>query len=154
MAKSTNAQEVATGTSDSYTPHELSDPAPPIKVTRAMLGEVPCPPETEKDGGDSSTSSDPNKQAVGLKQQHDPSLVPNAENPSSLPGELSDAPTTDGSGTAPSLNDEEEEPYADWTYAELQQECKERELPATGKTEDLINRLIADDEAADTDELE
>lgn len=40
MAKNTHAQEIATGTSDSYTEHEGSDPQPPATVRRAMLGEL------------------------------------------------------------------------------------------------------------------
>lgn len=42
MAKNTHAQEVATGTSDSYTDNELADPNPPqpIVITRPILGEV------------------------------------------------------------------------------------------------------------------
>jgi hypothetical protein len=42
MAKNTHAQEVATGTSDSYDEHELSDPELPqhVVITRPILGEV------------------------------------------------------------------------------------------------------------------
>lgn len=38
MAKATRAQEVSTGDSTSFTKHELSDPKPPVVVTRAVLG--------------------------------------------------------------------------------------------------------------------
>lgn len=43
MAKATHAQEVSTGTSDSYTPEELADPRPPVRIQRAMIGEVDRP---------------------------------------------------------------------------------------------------------------
>lgn len=40
MAKSTHSQEVLTGTSDSFTEHEITDPNPPYQVQRAMLGDL------------------------------------------------------------------------------------------------------------------
>lgn len=54
MAKVTHAQEVSTGTSDSYTEHELSDPHAPdqIRVTRAVIGG-----ESESVGDNSKQSS-------------------------------------------------------------------------------------------------
>lgn len=150
MAKSTKAQEVTTGTPDSYNEHELSDPTPPVVVTRAMLGEVPC--QTTTDGGDSSTSSEQTTPSDGQKQPQGPAPAQNVENLSSPPEESSIAPLTGGSGAAPSPD--EEEPYSDYSYAELQHECKERGLSASGKTEDLIARLVEDDEKADSEELE
>ena len=45
MAKNTHPQEAATGTSDSYTAEEASDPRPPVVIRRAMLGDVDRPAE-------------------------------------------------------------------------------------------------------------
>lgn len=38
-----------------------------------------------------------------------------------------------------------EEPYEGWTVAQLQQELKDRGLPANGKQAELKDRLVADD---------
>lgn len=35
--------------------------------------------------------------------------------------------------------------YADWSYRDLQHEATRRDLPATGSTEELRERLAADD---------
>lgn len=152
MAKSTKAQEVSTGTPDSYTEHELSDPAPPVVVTRAMLGEVP-PSQTETDGGDSSTSSEKTKPSSDKSGQQGQKPAQNAESLSSQQGGPSTVLMTDGNGEETSQADEEDA-YADWSYSDLQAECKERDLPAGGKKEELIARLVEDDENADSDEME
>lgn len=57
MAKGTKAQEVSTGTSDSYTLEELADPTPPIRIQRAMLGVVPEFREAEPSVGTHSSQS-------------------------------------------------------------------------------------------------
>lgn len=64
MAKNTHAQEAATGTSDSYTEHELTDPD--IVVHREMLGGDP-----KLVGTDSSQSSGSDKKS-GDNQNQDP----------------------------------------------------------------------------------
>lgn len=135
MAKSTRAN------GPTYTEHELSDPHPPVTIRRAMLGRDNWP--VQEDGGDSSASSEKINPSGEPNKQPDQPPVPSAANPSNLDGTASDAPLTDGDGE---VLPPEEDPYADWSYAELQQECKERDLSAGGKTEDLIARLIEDDE--------
>ena len=55
--------------------------------------------------------------------------------------------TDDGSLAGEEL-DATQEPYEGWTVAELQQECKDRGLPANGKLADLKARLVEHDEQA------
>lgn len=103
MAKNTIAQEVATGTSDSYTEHEGSDPTPPATIRRAMLGEL-------KEGDLSLPPS-----AVGTRSlQFSESAQTSSEKPSQSPPQPaqtteshsepkeeepdSSAPLTDGNG--------------------------------------------------------
>jgi hypothetical protein len=120
MAKNTHAQEISTGTPDSYTEEELQDPQPVI-VTRPMLGEVdraaitapyePVPSdqddtkkEAEKspameDGGDSIPSSQSESSAGSKPNQSPPQPAPMTENLSSpTPTETSDVDSTDGDG--------------------------------------------------------
>lgn len=149
MAKSTKAQEATTGTADSYNTHEMNDPEPPVVVTRAMLGEVP-PSATATVGGVSSASSEPTTPSDDKNEHSGQGPAPSAESPSSPQGEFSTAPLTDGSGTASSHPDDDDIlPYEEWSYADLQAECKDRGLTAGGKTEDLIARLKASDEEAE-----
>ncbi|OLF07751.1 hypothetical protein BLA60_25820 [Actinophytocola xinjiangensis] len=42
--------------------------------------------------------------------------------------------------------------YEEWDYPALQAECKRRDLLATGKKEDVILRLMEDDESRQSDE--
>lgn len=49
---------------------------------------------------------------------------------------------------------EEYDSYEDWDYRDLQAEAKERGLPATGSAEEIIERLVADDEGAEDVEPE
>lgn len=141
MAKATHAQEVATGTSDSYTPEELADPDPPVVITRAQLGGEKQ--WTERQDGTDSLESSGKEHGTGEKQSQplqSPALT--TENPSSsAKTEPGSVPTTTTDGTA-----EEVPPYEEWQYADLQAECKVRELTATGKREELIERLYAWDE--------
>jgi hypothetical protein len=150
MAKTTKAQEVSTGTADSYTEHELSDENPPVQVTRAMLGRVDQSPE-KTDGLDSSPSSEKTQQSDGPNKQESPQPVPNAENLSSPEEESSTVRSTDGNGQE-SGQTEETATYDEWSYAELQAECKDRDLLATGKKEDLIARLVDYDNELVTDD--
>ena len=93
MAKSTHAQEVATGTSDSYTEHELTDPD--IVVHREMLGGDPA-----LAGTDSSQSSEKEQKSEELPNQTHPSPVPETDNPlkDTDKPERSTVDTADGSG--------------------------------------------------------
>lgn len=100
MAKNTHAQEVSTGTSDSYTEEELSDPAPPVVIQRAMLGEL-----KEGDSGlvgmDSSELSEKEQQPSEHSKTSPRELAQTTENPSDQtetdPGD-SIARTTGGAG--------------------------------------------------------
>jgi len=48
-------------------------------------------------------------------------------------------------------DEDEESAYEDWSYPELKKELAERDLPTTGKKEQLIERLEEDDEDDDSD---
>jgi hypothetical protein len=95
MAKSTRAS------GDTYTEHELSDPTPPIRIQRAMLGEVDKPslPTTEDGGG--STQSSPSDAPSKPHATHSPqSHAQTTESPSPQQDEEtnSDAGSTGGHG--------------------------------------------------------
>ena len=151
MAKSTNAQEAATGTPDSYTERELNDPEPPVVITRAELGGEKK--WTERvDGTDSSESSKSDSGTTTKNPAEFPSNVPMTEKHSQQDPTEADAAhsiTTSGQEEAPpgTVELEEVEPYDQWDYADLQAECKNRGLTATGKKEELISRLEEWDEA-------
>lgn len=102
MAKGTKAQEVSTGTPDSYTPDELADPTPPIRIQRAMLGVVP-EEVTSSVGTHSSPSSENENSKSDNENPSPPPPVPTTENPSSQPGSVtdSDAALMVGSGQTP-----------------------------------------------------
>lgn len=102
MAKNTHAQEVATGTPDSYTSHELSDPMP----TRAMIGvlieRVGEQPSAPQDGMRSTQSSE-SAQTSNEKPSPDPlPPVQTTENPFEQKAQEtvpdSSAHSTDGNG--------------------------------------------------------
>ncbi len=110
MAKATHAQEVSTGTSDSYTDHELADVEAPyqVLVTRPDLSTVDKPRESKAeevtssakaDGGD-STQSSKNASTESTKLSQFPQQpAPTMENLSSqTEEEISDADSTDGNG--------------------------------------------------------
>lgn len=148
MAKSTKAQEVSTGTPDSYTEQELADPQPPVVITRAELGGEKKWTEPA-DGMDSSESSKNESGITTKRPTGSRSSAPTMEKPSSQEEtEQGSAPSITSSGPAgEEVSLEEVEPYEQWPYAELQAECKARGLTATGKAEDLITRLQEWDEA-------
>lgn len=102
MARSTHAQEVATGTSDSYSEHELSDPTPPdaVRITRAMIGELKEREVKPSVGTDSSQSSGSESSLNESSTQSPPELVLTMENPSlqSPMVEDSTVSTTAGAG--------------------------------------------------------
>lgn len=133
MAKSTKARGAT------FTEHELTDPNPPPRVHRAMLGGEP-----KSAGTDLSESSESDKKLNG------PEKV-NRQEPAQTTGNLlnqtgtedSTVDSTDGSGQETVT---ESDNYSDWSYRELQTECKERELPASGTQDELIKRLLKSDE--------
>lgn len=144
MAKSTRAQEISTGTSDSYTETELADPHPPIRIQRAVLGG-----ESPSVGTDFSEplSNESQSNELGNPSPQEPALTTE-----SLSGQTatedSTVNLTDGDGPeTETVSAEEIPPYSEWTYKELQAEAKERGLMATGSTEELIARLEEFDEA-------
>lgn len=140
MAKNTNAA------GDSYTERELADPVPPVVITRATLaGEKAW---TEKAGTDSSEFSKKAGDSQTNKPTGHPSNAPTMESPSSQPLTESDSAltTTSGGPEGEVLVQEDVEPYDQWSYSDLQAECKARGLTATGKSDDLIARLEQWDE--------
>ncbi len=85
MAKSTHAQEAATGTSDSYTAHEASDVDQPVRIQRAVLGVPPAETERgdEKSVGNSGSQSAENPSKVTDNSNPlRPEDAPVVENPS------------------------------------------------------------------------
>jgi SAP domain-containing protein len=149
MAKATHAQEISTGTSASFTEHEYSDSEPGLavareimRINRPMLGEV----DKSLAGTDSSESLSTERQENETSNLNLQEPVQTTESLSNRTATAdSDADSTDGNG----LTQEEVPPYSEWTYAELQAECKARELPASGKTEELIARLEDSDELSE-----
>lgn len=96
MAKSTHGQEVSTGTSDSFTEHELADPNPPVVVQRAMLGGEP-----KSVGTDSSQSSGDEPQSSNTTNPSPQEPAQTTENPSDQTATVdSDVHSTDGVGQA------------------------------------------------------
>lgn len=96
MAKNTKAQEVATGTSDSYTDDEIQDPDPPVRITRAELGTVDQPWH-----GNNSTQSSENDETESDSQKASRRKpAPTTDNRSKRRGKAtdSDAISTDGDG--------------------------------------------------------
>lgn len=96
MAKATHSQEIITGTPESFTDHELSDPNPPVTITRAVLGG-----ELQSVGTDSSEPSNVETQSDKSENPDPQSPAQTTENPSGQSGkEESDstAHTTGGSG--------------------------------------------------------
>lgn len=153
MAKNTRAQEVSTGTSDSYTEHEKSDTNPPPRVQRAMLGG-----DSPSVGMDSSEFSENEQQS----NEHGKTLLPDHVRTTESPYDQtvtgdSTVNSTDGDTLATETDSSESEeditpPYSEWDYRDLQTECKERGLPANGSTEDLVARLVESDELSDEDD--
>lgn len=95
MAKNTHAQETATGTSDSYTEQEATDPHPPIRVTRTVLGGDPL------SAGDNSLQFTKRQStSESNTEQSHPQHAPTTDSPSSPQesGTDSDARMTDGVG--------------------------------------------------------
>src|SRR5258707_723537 len=83
MAKATHAQEVSTGTSDSYTEHELTDPAGWPR--RAMLGELKegdLSSQPTVDGGGSIQFSESDQTSNEKPTQPLPLAAQTTENPS------------------------------------------------------------------------
>lgn len=99
MAKSTKAQQVSTGTSDSYTAHEMSDPVPPVRIQRAMLGVVPEEVSSSV-GGDSMRSSKSATTSSESATHNRLAPAQTTENPSGPTETDSGADSTDGHGQA------------------------------------------------------
>lgn len=56
-----------------------------------------------------------------------------------------DAMFPPGSEQAPEADPVEVDAYDEWAYEDLKEECRDRKLPVSGKKEDLVVRLRADD---------
>ena len=166
MAKNTHSQEILTGTSDSYTVEEASDPNPPVVIQRAMLGDVDKEEKagdeelvaTVEGGTDSSALSESGQKSSGLQSPSRRKPAPTTESLSEAPekGISSTAPLTDGNGQVaelpPSDEDDEIPPYEDWTAEELRDECRTRNLIVGGTKPELIKRLEANDEENDLED--
>lgn len=149
MAKSTKSGGA------SFTEDELSDPQLPetiVRVTRAEIGGVPSP-------GTRSTPSFENEPTSDEVLRVDlPSPVLTTENLSQQIPEnpdTSSAPSMGGNG--PEMvteSDDLEADYEEWSYAELQAECKARGLSATGKAPELIARLRENDGVEAVEEID
>ena len=136
MAKSTKAG------GPTFNSDELNDPSPPPVVQRAMLGGEP-----QLVGIHSSESSLSEQQLGGIGSHSRQERVQMMENRSGqMEEEDSIAPSTDGDGQSEIVK-----PYDEWTVAELQEECRNRELPVSGRKDDLIQRLEDDDDMQESD---
>lgn len=102
MARNTHSQEVLTGTSDSYTEHETTDPVPPVTVQRAMIGElIEKEGDEELVGTDSSESSENELQSSERSTANPQEPARTTESPSGRTGkaqEDSSARSTVGGG--------------------------------------------------------
>lgn len=130
MARSTKAQQVSTGTPDSYTPEELADPVPPIRITRAMLGVVPEEVKPSV-GTDSSPSSESETTKSGNENPNPLAPAQMTENHSGQQGKETDstAALTGGVGqteTEPPLSDEDDEDE----FEDDDEEPEEEQAPA------------------------
>lgn len=98
MAKSTHSQEALTGTPDSYTEEEATDPYAPAVIRRAMLGEVDNPSLSKVEDGTDSSQFSENESKSSESETADPRKpVQTTESPSSeTEAESSDADSTDG----------------------------------------------------------
>jgi len=134
MAKSTKAQQVSTGTSDSYTDDELNDPAPPIHITRAMLG-APPKEDTPSVGMDSSPSSESANTKSDNENPSRQPLAPMTENPFGQQDKETDstAALTVGVGqteTEPQPSDEDED---DDEFEDDDEDAQQSPEPVTKK---------------------
>lgn len=130
MAKSTSSRGAT------FTQHELSDPTPPPRVRRAMLGGDP-----KSVGTDYSEPSLSESRSSAREKLNPQGPVRTTESLSDRTDqEDSTANSTDGDGPV-TETESDEVPYSEWDYRDLQAECKERGLPANGSTEELIARL-------------
>lgn len=133
----------------SFTEHELSDEKPPVTIRRAMLGGDS---ELAVDGNSSQESSarQPNDEGTQIPDPRKP--APTAENPSGAQDQ--DQGSSVSSTTGDGLKTDQELPdYSEWTYKDLQAECKVRDLNATGKAEELVARLEDDDAQRSTEDI-
>lgn len=138
--------KVTKGAGPSFTEEELNDPAPPVVIRRAMLGSDPL----SVDGTPSEESSEKPRTPSPEQGQNPQSPAHVVVNPSeqeetSQTQVQQDSASSMG-GNGQTTEQESPEPYEGWTYAQLQAECKDRGLPASGKTEELLARLIESDE--------
>lgn len=118
MAKLTHAQEVSTGTPDSYTAEETADKHAPVVIRRAMLGEVDRPLAETPDGGGSSLSTEKLQTSTESSKGNPRLPAPTMENPSDpqeKEEEVSTVPLTDGDTPKmePPPSDEEAAPDFD-----------------------------------------
>lgn len=151
-----------TSSGPSFSDNELSDPDLPRTVqqnlpsnrdrpvTRFMFGISDAEGGEELSAGNNSSQSsrdefNSNSQQTVNRQKP----VPDVENPSVHSGQESsdDALLTDGNIPEMEMaSDDEVPPYSEWSYRELQAECKVRELVATGTHDELVDRLEKFDE--------
>lgn len=134
----------------SFTEHELSDEQPPVTIRRAMLGGDSG---LAVDGSSSQEYSERQQSEDEKQQANLQKPAPDAENPSvpeQRQGKDSSVSTTTGAGQK---TDQESPDYSEWTYKDLQAECKVRDLNATGKAEELVARLEDDDAQRSTEDI-
>lgn len=69
--------------------------------------------------------------------------------PTKADADKAEAVVTTAPETLPQAGDEAEDPYEGWTKEELKAEAKERGLPVSGTVDELVERLLDDDEQAE-----
>lgn len=159
MAKSTR------GGGPSFSDDELQDPTPPevmlkhpptVNPTRFQYGTLTqIGGELESVGNnlDQFYSDDPNSNETRKQSPQGPAQTTENHSNQSATETDSTADSTDGSGPETEKESTEDvPPYEEWEYRELQAECKERGLPATGSAESLVAELYAYDEKHPVDD--
>jgi hypothetical protein len=128
----------------SFTDDELNDPDPPVVITRYQLGD------DQRLAGDNSTQSSLSESWSSDGEIADPlSPAPTTGNRSGpYQGEeaSSTAPLTDGDGRKTEQPPSDEvPPYSEWTQDDLKTELKARGMKVSGRHDELVARLEADD---------
>lgn len=134
----------------SFNEHEINDPDPPLAVRRFMLGdEAPSVGDNSAPSGQSESWS-----SAGVTADNQSPVQTTESHSDSHPtGEMNfTAPLTGGDGQeteAPSFAEVEDvPPYDEWSNKDLKEECRVRGLIVSGNHDELVKRLMDDDEAA------
>ena len=151
----------------SFSDDELNDPAPSevmlnhpptvdrgdVVPTRFQVGTVSEVGGASSAGSNSDQSSSDGSNSSESQTQTRPGRARTMESLSSQSEEPtnSGAHSTDGVGPETETESTEDEvpPYEDWLKADLEAECRVRQLPVSGTKDELVARLYAYDAEAE-----